>query len=97
MTATKANRDATTAAPDPLVPDRQFREELHVSPMSCWRYDHAVVEPPQDWPPRITFGANKRGYKRGYRFRSAIETFKKSLAQQALAERGKKRRDGKAA
>jgi hypothetical protein len=83
-TVTKKTAAAEESANDRFVPDRVMRGELHISPMTAWRYDHDPAMTKLGWPPIIRVGAQGRKY----RSRKQLEKFKETLVQRAITNRG---------
>jgi hypothetical protein len=61
-----------------LVPDPQVCREFHITSMTLWRWGH---DPELKFPPPIRI----RGRK--FRYRSALEVFKRQLVRNAIAGR----------
>jgi predicted DNA-binding transcriptional regulator AlpA len=66
--------------PDRLVPDNRVADELGVSTMTIWRYEHDQT---LDFPPAVILRNRK------FRSRRMLEEFKKRLLDEALASRNK--------
>jgi predicted DNA-binding transcriptional regulator AlpA len=71
-------RKETIAAGDELVPEAQVLREFGVSAMTFWRWDR---DPALNFPPPVKI----RGRK--FRYRAALETFKRRLLADAIAQR----------
>ena len=71
---------------DRLVPDAIVADELGISAMTLYRWDHgdaAMIA--AGWPAPIVYK------KRKFRSRRQIEIFKENLLKRAIHERGQKR------
>jgi hypothetical protein len=67
---------------DSLVPDPVVRREFNITSMTMFRWDNNPARIAEGWPPKIKIG------RCNFRSRSALETFKATLVQRAIAARG---------
>jgi hypothetical protein len=66
---------------DTFVADSVVAQELGVSTMTLWRYDHDDKMISAGWPAKIVMG------RRNYRSRKALEDFKANLLRRAISAR----------
>ena len=66
---------------DEFAPDLKVCEELGVTAMTLWRWDHDPAKAALGWPPPIRIGPRK------FRSRKLLEEFKAAMVQRALADR----------
>jgi hypothetical protein len=66
---------------DTFVADGVVAQELGVSTMTLWRYDHDNKMIDAGWPAKIVMG------RRNYRSRNALEEFKASMLRRAMSAR----------
>jgi hypothetical protein len=68
--------------PTEFVPDPQVFKELHISPMTGWRWDRDPELIALGWPPPVYIRRRK------FRVREKLETFKQALLSRAIKARG---------
>ena len=66
---------------DELVPDRQVAQELNVTAITLWRWDHDPAKVAEGWPPPVRQGSRK------FRSRKLLEQYKNELIERAIAAR----------